>query len=111
MRTQAKVFILIIMMIIGLTVQAQDNERRQPPTPEQMEAFRKAMQKYGILVAGGQSHLKGKIFRVAHMNIIAEREILLVLAMTSLVLRELGFKCESGTGVAAAQEILLKNLR
>lgn len=74
-------------------------------------AFRKAMQKHGILVAGGQSYLKGKIFRVAHMNIIAEREILLVLAMTSLVLRELGFKCESGTGVAAAQEIFLKNLR
>ena len=74
-------------------------------------AFREAMQKHGILVAGGQSHLKGKIFRVAHMNIIAEREILLVLAMTGLVLRELGFKCESGAGVAAAQETFLKNTR
>ncbi len=74
-------------------------------------AFRKAMQKHGILVAGGQSHLKGRIFRVAHMNIIAEREILLVLAMTGLVLRELGFKCESGAGVSAAQEIFLKNLK
>jgi aspartate aminotransferase-like enzyme len=73
--------------------------------------FRKAMQKHGILVAGGQSHLKGKIFRVAHMNIIAEREILLVLAMTSLVLRELGFKDDCGTGVTAAQEIFLKNLK
>ena len=73
-------------------------------------AFRKAMQKHGILVAGGQARLKGKIFRVAHMNIIAEREILLVLAMTGLILRELGFKCESGAGVSAAQEIFLKNL-
>jgi len=74
-------------------------------------AFRKGMQKHGILVAGGQAHLKGKIFRVAHMNIIAEREVLLVLAMTGLVLRECGFKCESGAGVSAAQEIFLKNLR
>jgi len=74
-------------------------------------AFRKTMQKHGILVAGGQSHLKGKIFRVAHMNIIAEREILLVLAMTGLVLRELGFKCESGVGVSAAQGTFLKNLK
>ncbi len=74
-------------------------------------AFRKAMQKHGILVAGGQSHLKGKIFRVAHMDIIAEREILLMLAMVGLVLRELGFQCESGAGVSAAQDIFLKNLK
>ena len=74
-------------------------------------AFRRAMQKHGILVAGGQAHLKGKIFRVAHMNIIAEREILLVLAVSSLVLRELGFKCESGDGVSSAQDMFLKNLK
>ena len=58
-----------------------------------------------------QARLKGKIFRVAHMNIIAEREILLVLAVTGLVLRELEFKCESEAGVAAAQEIFSKNLK
>jgi len=44
MRTQGKVYILILMLIIGLSVQAQDNVRRQPPTPEQMAAFRKAME-------------------------------------------------------------------
>jgi lysophospholipase L1-like esterase len=46
MRTSGKVYILIIMLIIGLSVQAQDNTnaRRQPPTPEQMAAFRKAME-------------------------------------------------------------------
>lgn len=74
-------------------------------------AFRKGMQKHGTLVAGGQAHLRGKIFRVAHMNIIAEREILLVLAVTGLVLRELRFECESGAGVSVAQEIFLKNLK
>ncbi len=74
-------------------------------------AFRKAMQKHGVLVAGGQAHLKGKIFRVAHMNIIAEREILIVLAIIGLVLREIGLECESGTGVSAAQEIFLESLK
>jgi aspartate aminotransferase-like enzyme len=74
-------------------------------------AFRKGMQKHGTLVAGGQDHLRGKIFRVAHMNIIAEREILLVLAVTGLVLKELGLKCESGAGVSAAQKVFLKNLK
>jgi hypothetical protein len=42
------------------------------------------------------------------MNIIAEREILLLMALTGLVLKELGFKCESGSGVSAAQRIFLK---
>jgi aspartate aminotransferase-like enzyme len=74
-------------------------------------AFRKGMQKHGTLVAGGQNHHKGKIFRVAHMNIIAEREILLLLAVAGLVLREIGFECESGAGVSAAQEVFLKNLK
>lgn len=74
-------------------------------------AFRRGMQKHGTLVAGGQAHLRGKIFRVAHMNIIAEREILLLLAVTGLVLMELGFECESGGGVSAAQEAFLKNLK
>jgi len=44
MRTPGKVYILIIMLIIGLSVRAQDNARRQPPTPEQMAAFRKTME-------------------------------------------------------------------
>jgi lysophospholipase L1-like esterase len=46
MRTIVKIYFSIIILIVGLTVQAQDtiNVRRQPPTPEQMAAFRKAMQ-------------------------------------------------------------------
>jgi len=70
--------------------------------------FRSRMRRHGVLVAGGQAHLKGRIFRVAHMNIIAEREVLLTLALIGLVLRELGFKCDGSAGVSAAQEILLK---
>jgi hypothetical protein len=45
------------------------------------------------------------------MNIIAEREILLLLAVTGLVLREIGFKCEGEAGVSAAQEVFLKKLK
>jgi aspartate aminotransferase-like enzyme len=70
--------------------------------------FRKTMRKHGVLIAGGQAHLKGKIFRVAHMNLTAEREILLTLAITELSLRELGFKCRKGAGVSAAEEVFLR---
>ena len=32
--------------------------------------------RYGILLAGGQGDLRGKIFRIAHVGYVAEREIL-----------------------------------
>lgn len=79
------------------------------PSGIEDKAFRGTMQKHGVLVAGGQAHLKGKIFRVAHMNITGEREILLTLAVTELTLKELGFKCEGGAGVSAAEEVFLKS--
>ena len=44
MKTQKKLFILIIILLSGLIVQAQNNARREPPSPEQMAAFRKAME-------------------------------------------------------------------
>jgi lysophospholipase L1-like esterase len=44
MKLQKKAYLLILMLIIGLSVQAQDNTRRQAPTPEQIAAFRKTME-------------------------------------------------------------------
>ena len=79
------------------------------PSGIEDNAFRGTMQKHGVLVAGGQARLKGKIFRVAHMNITGEREILLTLAVTELTLKELGFKCEGGAGVSAAEEVFLRS--
>jgi aspartate aminotransferase-like enzyme len=31
--------------------------------------------RFGILLAGGQGDLKGKIFRIAHVGCVSEREI------------------------------------
>ena len=70
--------------------------------------FRKRVLEHGVLIAGGQDHLKGKIFRIAHMNITGEREILTVLSVIELVLRELGFPVKN-SGVSRAIEVLLKN--
>lgn len=68
-------------------------------------AFRNTMLKHKVLIAGGQGKIKGKIFRVAHMNLCSEREVLLTLALTELTLKELGFDVQLGTGVAAAQKV------
>ncbi|MHA1596151.1 MAG: pyridoxal-phosphate-dependent aminotransferase family protein [Candidatus Asgardarchaeia archaeon] len=70
--------------------------------------FRESMLKHGVMVAGGQNRLKGKIFRVAHMNLISEREVLTTVATVELVLKELGYHVELGSGVRAAQEAFLR---
>ena len=45
------------------------------------EQFRKNIKnKYDILLAGGQDHLKGKIFRVGHLGYINDRDIIAVIA-------------------------------
>ena len=54
------------------------------------EDFRKTIKnKYDILLAGGQDHLKGKIFRVGHLGYINDREIITVLTAIGNTLIEL----------------------
>jgi aspartate aminotransferase-like enzyme len=69
--------------------------------------FKKTMLKHKVLIAGGQGKVKGKIFRAAHMNLCTDREVLLMLEMTELVLKELGFDIELGSGVSAAEKVFL----
>ena len=41
------------------------------------EQFRKTIKdKFDILLAGGQDHLKGKIFRVGHLGYVNDRDII-----------------------------------
>jgi aspartate aminotransferase-like enzyme len=63
---------------------------------------------YGVTIAGGQSEMKGKIFRIAHMGYIGEFDIILGISCLEKVLKKLGYNFELGAGVKAAQETLLK---
>ena len=54
------------------------------------ENFRKIIKnKYDILLAGGQDHLKGKIFRVGHLGYVNDRDIISVIAAIGNTLVEL----------------------
>ena len=54
------------------------------------EVFRKTIKNnYDILLAGGQDHLKGKIFRVGHLGYIYDRDIISVIAAIGNTLIEL----------------------
>ncbi|OLB56486.1 MAG: alanine--glyoxylate aminotransferase family protein [Nitrospirae bacterium] len=62
---------------------------------------------YGITAAGGQDHLKGKIFRVSHMGYMDTFDVILTLAAIEMVLKGLGHPVKLGSGVAKAQELLM----
>ena len=60
---------------------------------EEMDAekFRKTIKnKFDILLAGGQDHLKGQIFRVGHLGYVNDRDIVTVIAAISQSLLDLG---------------------
>jgi len=67
--------------------------------------FRGAIKKMGIIVAGGQDHLKGKIFRIGTMGAVGAPEILATLAATQYALKKSGFSVK-GDGVSVAGEVL-----
>jgi NAD-reducing hydrogenase large subunit len=55
------------------------------------EEFRKLIKnKFDILLAGGQDHLKGKIFRVGHLGYVNDRDIITVISAISNILLDLG---------------------
>jgi aspartate aminotransferase-like enzyme len=67
--------------------------------------FRGTIKQAGIEIAGGQDHLKGKIFRIGTMGAIGAPEILATLAAVQFSLR-VGGICLEGDGVMAACEVL-----
>jgi aspartate aminotransferase-like enzyme len=62
---------------------------------------------YGMTAAGGQDHLKGKIFRISHMGYIDSFDVITALAAVEMVVKGLGYPVKLGSGVAKAQEILM----
>ena len=72
------------------------------------EQLRKAVkEKFDILLAGGQDHLKGQVFRIGHLGYVCDRDVLTAVAAIEATLQALGLhKGSMGAGVAAASEAL-----
>jgi aspartate aminotransferase-like enzyme len=62
---------------------------------------------YGITAAGGQDHLKGKIFRLSHMGYIDRFDVITALSAVEMVLKGLGHPIKLGSGVSRAQELMM----
>ncbi len=60
---------------------------------------------FGILLAGGQDHVKGKIFRIGHMGNVGQEDLLEVLSALEMCLDKSGFSFKTGSGVSAAEDV------
>lgn len=67
---------------------------------------RRILKEYGVLLAGGQAQLKGRIFRIAHMGYVDAVDLLGAIAALELGLHQTDFPVTFGAGVAAAQAVL-----
>lgn len=62
--------------------------------------------KYGVSIAGGQAKLKGKICRIATMGFMNEFDVIIAISCLEIVLKEMGYSLELGSGLKATQEAL-----
>mgnify|MGYP001200846221 FL=1 len=72
------------------------------------EQLRKAVkERFDILLAGGQDHLKGKVFRIGHLGYVCDRDVLTAVSAIEATLQSLGLHSGSmGAGVTAAAAAL-----
>jgi len=70
------------------------------------DRLRGGMKKQGIVVSGGQSQLKGKIFRIGTMGVCSQGDILRTIQTLELVLAKEGVIARQGDGIEAACRVL-----
>ena len=97
------------MTAMGLPLFAEENHRSPAITavaPQNIDAeeLRKAVkEKFDILLAGGQDHLKGKVFRIGHLGFVSDRDVLTAIASIEATLHSLNLlNTQMGAGIAAA---------
>jgi len=72
------------------------------------KAFNSEVKRRGVVLAGGQGKLAGKVFRVGHLGSVIVDEILGAIATLEAASVALGRPVEIGAGVAAAQRAALR---
>jgi len=78
-----------------------------PPSGLDVNALRKLLnEKHGVVIAGGQGKMTGKIVRVGHLGAIAEGDVVQVLWAIEQALEELDIAPADGRAVAAVTNSL-----
>lgn len=98
---------------LGLKLLAQDlpsNAATGCFLPENIDgkAFVKYLRdKCGVALAGGQDHLAGKILRISHLGYHDAFDTITAISAIEMGLKKFGANITLGSGVAAAQEVLM----
>lgn len=80
---------------------------RQEDGVWESETLRSHLKQMGIVIAGGQQHLAGKIFRIGHMGYCDPLDLLPVLSAIEISLKKQNYSIKLGTALQAAEEVLL----
>src|SRR6267378_182681 len=96
------------LQALGFQLFAQEGYRSNtvtsavPPPGLDVAAFRKLLDsKYGVVIAGGQGKMAGKMVRVGHLGAVAEGDVVQVLWAMEQALEELDIAPADGRAVAA----------
>jgi aspartate aminotransferase-like enzyme len=96
---------------MGLELFSPDEDRsavvtaiRSPEGTDAGDIVKALRDRFGMIIAGGQGELQGKIFRLGHIGWFDVFDITTMLAAVELVLSELGADIERGVAVTAALE-------
>lgn len=98
---------------VGLELLAKDSPSdavtavKSPDGTDASQIIKKMKGKYGMIIAGGQAELKGKIFRIAHLGYFDKCDIFSAIAHLEISLKELGLPVKLGAGIAAAEDVFL----
>jgi aspartate aminotransferase-like enzyme len=77
------------------------------PGGHEWKPFNTAIKSHGVVLAGGQGKLTGKIFRLGHLGSVTTGEIIDAIAVLERVAVEQGRRIEPGKAVGAAQAAAL----
>ncbi|MBI3037789.1 aminotransferase, partial [bacterium] len=93
---------------MGLTIFTQENARsdvltvvNSPKGIHPSAIVQEIRKNYGVLIAGGQGEIADKVFRIATIGAIGERDVISVIGLLELALVKLGFLREPGKGTTA----------
>jgi len=81
---------------------------RSPEGIDSQVLVKNVSAKHGILISGGQSELRGKIFRVGHMGWCQIDDVLRTIQATAMELKALGFEVSVGDALTAARAAYAK---
>jgi len=96
------------LQALGFELYAQEGYRSHtvtsavPPHGLDVNALRKVIDsKYGVVIAGGQAKMAGKMVRVGHLGAVAEGDVVQVIWAIEQALEELDIAPADGRGVSA----------